>query len=310
MSFAKQAADLLASQEADDAREEDRGRWRKYLGAGAGLAGLAGAGYLAHKHWGQIGGALNKALSTTPNKGIVERGLDQLQTPVGAPLAGAIAVPSFMGARRLVAHPGDSIAGLVQGSKSAPAKSPMSLQMADFNKRLAKPPVVAPGAAPVQPVGVQPADSLHSAFAPAFVRGAIDPTQGGVARDPLVDIHNLAAKTPIDHFTDPNARHLLDPRRLLDSNVASKRELENLQSGLKNHLAINPTDPRNAELIKSLQARFGTENGNPARLHHDLNSLRGQSLSPHKLRTRVGGQALAGGLGSYLLDQATKRPTP
>ncbi len=314
MSFAKQAAELLASPEADESREEDHGRWRKYLAAGAGLAGLAGAGYLAHKNWDKIGPALNRTFGTIPNKGVVQRGLETVGAGnVNPTLAGAAAVPSFMMARRLVDGKANSIAGLVQGSKSAPAKSPMNAQMADFNKRMNKPPAGSPpagSATPATPTGTPPADSLHSALAPAFVRGPVDPTAGGLTRDPLVDIHNLATPNKIDQFTDPNQRHLLDPRRILDRHVASRGELQNFQTGLKDHLVANPTDPKNAALIKALEARFGTENGNPARLHNDIDSLRAQSFSPHKLTTRLAGQSLAGGVGSYMLDQMTKKPVP
>lgn len=67
MTFAKQAADLLASEEAEDERGKARSHWRDYLATALGLGGLGAAGYLAYKNWPSLSGALDHSTGT-PSK--------------------------------------------------------------------------------------------------------------------------------------------------------------------------------------------------------------------------------------------------
>ncbi len=308
MSFAKQAAELLTSPEADQQREHDHNRWHKYLATGAGLAGLAGAGYLAHKNWGSIAPAINNAFKGTPERA---PGLaDKLKSvmPSGATATGMVGLPAAAEIRRSLglATKGDSIAGLVEGSKMAPDKSPMRKQMDDFAKDLATtPPTPGAGAGvtPTTPGGVAPVKSLHSAFEPVMAPG----------RDnrELVDIHNLGAlkrgRPQIAKFTDPNERAMMDPRRLIDKYWSSRRQLGSFQEGLK-QISTNPTE--HAPLASGLQRTFGAELGDAARLHKRLDGLRNQSFSPKGLAGRVIGNAALGGALGYGVDALTQKATP
>jgi hypothetical protein len=69
MSFAKAAAEALLSNEADAERTEEQGRWKKYLAAGLGAAGLGVGGYMAYKNWDTLAPAIDKALGGTPASG-------------------------------------------------------------------------------------------------------------------------------------------------------------------------------------------------------------------------------------------------
>ncbi len=63
MSFAKQAADLLTSDDAEADRGKQRSHWKDYLATGLGLGALGAGAYYGHKYWPDISNKINNAVS-------------------------------------------------------------------------------------------------------------------------------------------------------------------------------------------------------------------------------------------------------
>jgi hypothetical protein len=85
VTFAKQAADLLASNEAEEDRGKQKSHWRDYLATGLGLAGLGAGAYYGHKYWPQISKGVNDFVSPPqvagPNDSIAEKANKFLNRP-------------------------------------------------------------------------------------------------------------------------------------------------------------------------------------------------------------------------------------
>ncbi len=291
MTFAKNAAELLSDPEAEQA-PADKGRWRKYLAAGAGLAGLAGAGYYAYKNRDALGAKIDALAGTVPNKGLIER-----TTGVSGGMAGAGAGMGLGYAATRHFGPGSSVAGLVNATNNAAQTSPIGRQLGKLKELLSMSNPEDKSATKAE------ASNVGSAFQPSMTPGSGDKT--------MLDVHNIGAKAQgrptLNQFTNPEDRDPLDPRRLYDRFWKSKRELGSTVHGLGQIAQKPEAHPGVTEGVKRL---WGSELGEPARLKTELTNLSRQSGSTLGGGVRAGLHGLGGSVLGHLIDQNTQKPVP
>jgi hypothetical protein len=299
MTFAKQAAELLASPEADQERQESHDRWKKYLAAGLGVAGL-GAAYATRGSWYPgLAKTVNNAFHTP------DAPKSWFENHLPGNYSGTVLGAGLGAAAPEIAHgagfgPSNSIAGIARGSAKGTQGSDIQRQTGDVNKTLS-----------ADPKGPNAPDapkltSLHAGIGAAMQPGA------AAAENPLIAIHNSVASKPIDHFANPDARSLISPMRYWEQAVTSRRQLAKLRQGLT--AAGTPGGPVPQGVLDKLTTQWGSEVGNPAVMAGHLDKLRhARSGTMNRgLRGVLGGAAGAaiGAVGDSLTTPGTDTPAP